>query len=260
MYYCNKMLLLLSTGIQIMRKFSRDKHVLTATFPEEMAHFTQLSENAAKPKGTLLEMTIGSEQYSEMIELGRGDPFEVNFTKTSAQVPLSPLKRKALEQIEMECLKEMYKLIYACDKIRHVSSFCQSFNNLLYAGSHYRSDRSNDDSASIVTAKWLGEMKRPAIVREFMLHDVVLVDENNKAQRITHVLAYVQWYTHYFGTNIYSYPIEIWANKFEPYSNFSYMPVGRIQQKCVAVKATLKGNNQREKINVIIPLPSATRL
>ena len=92
----------------------------------------------------------------------------------------------------MECLKEMYKLIYACDKIRHVSSFCQSFNNLLYGGSHYRSDRSNDDSASIVTAKWLGEMKRPAIVREFMLHDVVLVDENNKAQRITHVLAYVQ--------------------------------------------------------------------
>ena len=103
-------------------------------------------------------------------------------------------------------------------------------------------------------------MKRPAIVREFMQHDVFLVDENNKSQRITHVLAYVQQYTYYFGTNIYSYPTEIWANKFEPYSNFSYMPVGRIQQKCVAVKATLKGNNQREKINVIIPLPSATRL
>ena len=61
-----------------------------------MAHNTQLSETAAKPKGTLLEMAIGSEQYSEMIELGRGDPFEVNFTKTSAQVPLSTTEEESL--------------------------------------------------------------------------------------------------------------------------------------------------------------------
>ena len=61
-----------------------------------------------------------------------------------------------------------------------MSNVCKFFNSLLYAGNNYRSGRRNDDSVSMVPEKWLNEMKRPAIVREFILHDVVLEDENNK--------------------------------------------------------------------------------
>lgn len=244
-----------------MRKFSRDRHVSAAKFPEEMAHFKQILESESKPKGTLLEMTVASEQYAEMLGLERGNPLELNFSKTKSQVPLSPLKRKALDQKKIRSLEEMYKLMYASDKIRHVSRFCQSFNRLLYAGNQYKSDFKFDDNASIITANWLDDLKRPAVIREFMLHDIILADDNNRKQKVTHVLAYVEWYTSYLGTNIYSDPVEIWGNLFEPYSKFSFMPVGRIQQKCIAVKGKVKSNSsQRVEINVIIPLPSATRL
>jgi hypothetical protein len=45
-------------------------------------------------------------------------------------------------------------------------------------------------------------------------------------KKVTHVLAHVEWYTSYLATNIYSDPVEILGNLFEPFLNVSFMPVG----------------------------------
>jgi len=152
----------------------------------------------------------------------------------------------------------MYQIMYDNDNVRHVSYFYQSFKRLFYAGYYYHADSKNDSNASIVNAKWLDESKRPAIIRGFMIHDVVVEKQNGKSQKITHVLADVEWYAKYHGTNIYSSPLEMWSSKFEDYSSFCYMPVCRIQQKCVAVEAQgAQAHYVRDNLNVIIPLPSA---
>jgi len=240
-----------------MRKFLRDKFVLSAVFPEEMSHLSDVLNNSIQTEGTLLEMSTRSELFSDLIiSLELPNPTEISYSQTSAQVPLAPFKRKALDRIEVENLKEMYQIMY--DNVRHVSYFYKSFKRLFYAGYYYHADSKNDSNASIVNAKWLDESKRPAIIRGFMIHDVVVEKQNGKSQKITHVLADVEWYAKYHGTNICSSPLEMWSSKFEVYSSFCYMPVCRIQQKCVAVEASFKrSNNVRDNLNVIIPLPSA---
>jgi len=44
-----------------MRKFLRDKFVLSAVFPEEMSHLSDVLNNSIQTKGTLLEMSTRSE-------------------------------------------------------------------------------------------------------------------------------------------------------------------------------------------------------
>lgn len=244
-----------------MRKFDRDKQVMMSQFPKEMAHVTQIIESATNPKGTLLEMTLPSKQYLEMLSLQMSSPLEVNFAKTPDQVPLLPMKRKALEQGEKRKLEEMYALIYDTSNIKYVSKFCQSFTRLSYTGNLYSSSTTKDDNASIITATWCDEMKRPGILRGFLLHDVILKVENNSQQKNTHVLAKVDWYSTYSGANIYSHPVETWSTVYEPYSKFSFMPVGRFQQKCVVVRGTVKASgNRKDQVNIVIPLPLETRI
>lgn len=131
-----------------MRKFYRDKQVMMSQFPKEMAHVTQILESATNPKGTLLEMTLPSKQYLDMLSLQMSSPLEINFAKTPDQVPLLPIKRKALEQGEKRKLEEMYALIYDTSNIRHVSKFCQSFTRLSYAGNLYSASTTKVDNAS----------------------------------------------------------------------------------------------------------------
>lgn len=79
------------------------------------------------------------------------------------------------------------------------------------------------------------DSSRPAIIRDFLQHDVVIKMENGKSQKITHLLALVEWYARHPQCNRYSKPVEIWANHFEsviPEHAF-YVPVGRFQSSCV---------------------------
>lgn len=93
------------------------------------------------------------------------------------------------------------------------------------------------------------------------MHDVILKVENNSQQKVTHVLAKVDWYSTYSGSNIYSHPVETWSTVYEPYSKFSFMPVGRFQQKCVVVRGTVKASgNRKDQVNIVIPLPLETRV
>lgn len=54
---------------------------MATKFPDEMAHFAQVLDNASKPKGTLLEMSKYCELYPEMVERMNGDPPNTNFGK-----------------------------------------------------------------------------------------------------------------------------------------------------------------------------------
>lgn len=244
-------------GLQIMRKFLRDRFVLSATFPDEMIHLGDMLNNSITAKGTLLEMSKRSEDYTDLINLELLNSSEINYSKTCLQVPLPPFKRKALDGVEMENLKAVYEFMYPNDKVRHISHFYQSFKCLFYAGSYYHADHKNNSSASVVSAKWLDESKRPAILRGFLRHDIVIEKSNGKVQKITHILADVQWFAKYHRDNFYAHPVEVWSRDFEQYSSFSFMPVSRIQEKCIVVEATFKRGSIKENINVIIPLLSA---
>lgn len=85
--------------------------------------------------------------------------------------------------------------------------------------------------------------------------------ENGKSQRITHILALVEWYARHPQHNRYSKPVEVWANHYESVipNHAYYVPVGRFQRNCVSVGYHVPLlHHQQDKVTVIIPLPKST--
>ena len=64
-------------------------------------------------------------------------------------------------------------------------------------------------------AQWFDDSSRPAIIREFLQHDVVVKMESGKSQRVTHLLALVEWHARHPQRNRYSKSVEVWPNYFE---------------------------------------------
>ena len=247
----------------MMRKFLREKELQRAIFPEDMEESQQLLDCEGKQKGTLLESSVHVEQFCSMVESETGSPGDVNLSKTATQVPLPPIKRDAIEGDDVRRLQKTYEVMYAAGRILHVSSFCDKFKHLLYKGYHYTADLACHQHASTVIAQWFNQSSRPAIIREFLEHDVVVKMENGKSQKITHLLALVEWYARHPQCNRYSKPVEVWSNHFKtiiPEHAF-YVPVGRFQSNCVSVKYQVPLlRHQQEKVYVIIPLPNSVRV
>ena len=195
-----------------MRKFLRNQQLMYAEFPDGLEYLRQPLDNASKPKGTLLEMATNCKYYERMLACERGIPSNVSFEKTPT-VPLPPVKRTAMNNSDNPCLKQMYERLYPADSIRHVSTFIDSFSHLLYAGNHFRASSDCDHGASTITAQWFDNSKRPAIIRRFFLSDIVVHNENGKAQRITHTLAEVEWYKKHPQVNWYSSPLQVWGTQ-----------------------------------------------
>ena len=119
--------------------------------------------------------------------------------------------------------------MYAGGRIIHVSSFCDKFKHLLYKGYCYTAVSACNKQASTVIRQWFDDSSRPAIIRDFQQHDVIIRMENGKSQKITHLLALVEWYARHPQFNRYSKLVEVWANHFEsviPEHAF-YVPVER---------------------------------
>ena len=198
-----------------------------------------------------------------MMESEIGNPADVDLSKRETQVPLPPIKRDAIESAEVRKLQKTYERMYPAGRILHIPRFCVKFMHLLYKGCRYTSEIDAHQQASTVLLQWFDDSSRPAVIREFLQHDVVVKTINGKSQRVTHILALVEWYARHPQCNRYSKPVEVWANYFESLvpGHAHYVPVGRFQSNCVSVKYQVPLlNHQYEKGNVIIPLLNSVQV
>ena len=185
-----------------MRKFLREKELMRTPFPEGMEEFQQLLYCENKQKGTLLEASVGLQLFSNKTESEKGNPADVDLSKSETQVPLTPIKRDAIESADVRKLQKTYERMYAARRILHIPSFCDKFKHLL-------------DKGSTVFLQWFDDSSRPAVIQEFLQHDVVVEMNCGKSQRVTHILALVEWYARHLQCKRYSKPVEVWANYFE---------------------------------------------
>lgn len=245
----------------MMRKFLRERDLRKTGFPDGMTALHQILDCNERQRGTLGEMSVRAQLFTNMVHCETGNPLEVNFSKTEAQIPLPPIKRSAIDMSDVKLLEKTYEKIYPAARILQISSFCDKFKFLLYKGYRYTSSFINDQQASTVIAQWFDGTCRPAIIREFLQHDVVIQMENGKSQRITHILALVEWYARHPQHNRYSKPVEVWASHYESITpnHAYYVPIGRFQYNCVSVRYHVPLlRHQQDKVTVIIPLPKST--
>ena len=157
-----------------MRKFIREKELKRGGMEE----FQQLLDCEGKQKRALLEASVCFQQFCNMVESETGSPVNVNLSKTETQVPLPPIKKDAIESDDVRRLQKTYKAMYAGGRIIHVSSFCDKFKHLLYKGYRCAADSACNQQPSTVITQWFDDSSRPAIIRDFLQHDVVIKMEN----------------------------------------------------------------------------------
>ena len=246
-----------------MRKFIRERELMRTVFPEGMEECRQLLYCEGKQKGTLLEASVRPQLFCNMVGSETGSPANANLSKTETQVPLPAIKRDALEGPDLRRLQKTCEKMYSAGRILHVSNSCDNFKHLLYKDCRYTADLGSHQQASTVFTQWFDDSGRPAIIMEFLQHDVVVKMESGKSQRVTHLLALVEWYARHRQRNRFSKPVEVWANYFESIipEHASFVPVGRFQSNCVSVKYQVPLlRHRQEKVFVLIPLLNSVRV
>ena len=78
----------------MMRKFLRERELMRTVFPERMEEFQQLLYCEGKQKGTLLEASVRTQLFCNMVGSETGSPANANLSKTETQVPLPPIKSR----------------------------------------------------------------------------------------------------------------------------------------------------------------------
>ena len=194
-----------------MRKFLREKELMTTPFPEGMKISSSfyIVKTSKKELYNYLKQnaSVGLQLFSNMRE--SENPADVDLSKRGTQVPLPPIKRDAIESADVRKFQKTYERIIAARRILHIPSFCDKFKHLLYKGCRYTSDFTAQQQASTVFLQWFDDSSRPAVIREFLQHDVVVEMNCGKSQRVTHILVLVEWYARHPQCNRYSKPVKV---------------------------------------------------
>ena len=85
-----------------------------------------------------------------------------------------PIKTDAIESAHVRKLQKTYGRMYAARRILHITSFSDKFKHLLYKSSRYTSDFTAHQQVSTVFLQWFDNYSRPAVIREFLQHDIVV--------------------------------------------------------------------------------------
>ena len=75
---------LLIPGVQMTRKFLRERELMRTVFPEGMEEFQQLLFCEGKQKGTLLEASVRAQLFCNMVGSETGNPANAHLNKTES--------------------------------------------------------------------------------------------------------------------------------------------------------------------------------
>lgn len=143
----------------------------------------------------------------------------------------------------------MYQTLLPEYQVTAAQRLCDSFSRVRINGTICRSS-----SNSGILANWLGGEYRPGRVRRFLGHDVFVKNGQGKRQKLSFVLAEVEWFKNHPKRNWFPAPLEVWCNDFENHSEMSFIPVHKIQRQCLTVQYKVNLDYGREKVTVTIPL------
>ena len=111
----------------MMRKFLRERDLRKAGFPDGMADFHQVLDCYDRQRGILGDTSVHAQLFTNMIYCETGNPLEVNFSKTEAQVPLPPIK-SAIDISDVKLLEKTYNKMYSAARILQFLVFVISLN------------------------------------------------------------------------------------------------------------------------------------
>lgn len=212
-----------------MRRFLRDIELRVMDYPDGHEEFRCLLSTSVTQTSTVAEMV--NEDQREVI------------------VPLPPVKRIALSEDDTANLTEMYKTLLPNCEIVSCQRLCDCFSRAQISGAINRCGNSCG-----VVATWYNGECRPGRLRRFLTHDVVVKNERGKRQKLTYVLAEVDWFKAHPERHWFADPLEAWCTQFESSSQYSFIPILKVHSRCLTIHHKVKFNYGREKVVVTIPL------
>ena len=177
----------------------------------------------------------------------------------SYQQLVPPFKEKYFTDSELQCLKEMYQLLYPETNFE-VSRYYKQYKKIKIHQVGYISQQSRSQRSSIIAAKWPGVIGidkrgegliRIGLISYFILHNIDFVSSS----RCDHILARVQWYGDHPRRGHLHSSIIVTSTVFDSDSCASFVPVSRIMCQCaISSPLSFKFDYGMDSVMIAMPL------
>ena len=234
-----------NTAQQIMRRFLRevdDFHLeLPDMYKEHFHKILPLHRNAS----------LLHEQQLLHTPASCSDIQSVVFPSISTYTSLS--------SIDYNYLKAVYSILFNGDVDDQMVRTIRVFKTITLFNQHFGSFRSpSTKNSAYVMASWAkpdgsigtgsDTTLRPGKVLYYFTHQCISGGSYKQ-----HLFAAVYWYSEHFCRSMYRKPLEIWKDEHIPEGPAMFLPIHKLECRCVAANSTIPVPNGAENITTSLP-------
>lgn len=155
----------------------------------------------------------------------------------------------------------MYCTLYGTESVQYVPLQYTQYNQIRVFHENFICTKSRSARSSAIIAIWphlsgiltTKEHVWVGIIEYFLLHSPS-IEQNDKVQKVKHLLAYVKWYQNHPDKFNLGNGIVLSATVSEIPTCSAFMPVSRILSRCAIQSTELEFNYGEDSICVAIPL------
>lgn len=144
----------------------------------------------------------------------------------SIATPVGPVREHAMDDDMVQCLRNMYQMVFSDCTVVHATSLCQRFVRVKVDNKMYSSKMAHTDRNSFVCAHWLnsdaGSIDTSALCRPGYVHQFTE----------TLFMAFVKWYKQHPEKTYFHSPNTLWCPDYVALSEASFIPIVRIATRC----------------------------
>lgn len=231
-----------SIEAQLMKKCLTLQEPQCETFPTEGEAFRAiLSIKASSISGSLLFLMTAlpsnllhySTLSAPILEEG------LDFIISAQDKFLPPCKDIVLDTDQGKMLEQLYRFLYPEAQFLSLSRFVKMSCRALVGNEVFGSKAMARDNNIVISAYWPSNNSSDLLqnsslprsigqVQYYIKHKICLGNHEKE-----HLFGYVRWYKQHERYDWFGYSATVLTQEFEPYSQFSFIPVQRISSLCI---------------------------
>ena len=231
-----------SIEAQLMKKCLTLQKPQCETFPTEGEAFRDiLSIKASSISGSLLfSMTAVPTNLLHYSTLSAPILEEgLDFIISAQDKFLPPCKNIVLDTDQAKMLEQLYRFLYPEAQFLSLSRFVKMSCRALVGNEVFGSKAMARDNNIVISAYWPSNNSSDLLqnsplprsigqVQYYIKHKICIGDHEKE-----HLFGYVRWYKQHERCDWFGYSATVLIQEFEPYSQFSFIPVQRISSLCI---------------------------
>ena len=256
---------------QIMKKFLLQQQVGKLSFPADFRELSSLFNSFNIAKGSLKAEFPNPAAVVQLDTLIHSNLETIQTTcnyvcfSVDKETDLLPkVYEKVLSSTQVECIKQLFSLLYPNFYIKHFSLFYEESSSAVLLGETRNSVNSRTNKNSIYLINWLinpeslNFAKRICQINYYLKHSITLsLKDSDTIYKCVHILCHVSWFKPHEKHDWFGHSAIVYKTDFEQESYLNFIPIQRLISVCAFGHIPVKFDSENtETVLIAIPLPS----